>query len=47
MTDLIVIGVILLILCGAGAYLYKAKKRGQKCVGCPYAGTCGKCHCQK
>ena len=28
-------------------YLYKAKKRGQTCIGCPYAKQCGgKCNGQ-
>ncbi len=45
--DYLLIGLLLLILGGAGLYLYKAKKRGQKCVGCPYAQTCGKCTCDK
>ena len=42
MENFIVIAVILLILCCAIAYIVKAKKKGVKCVGCPYAETCGK-----
>jgi len=41
MTDIIAIAVIVLILGGAAFYLIRAKKRGQKCVGCPYAKQCG------
>ncbi|MBQ6312725.1 MAG: FeoB-associated Cys-rich membrane protein, partial [Lachnospiraceae bacterium] len=22
-------------------YIYKEKKKGNKCIGCPYAGSCG------
>lgn len=47
MENLIIILVLLLIIGGAAAYIYKAKKSGQKCVGCPYAKECGsgKCTC--
>ena len=46
MTDIILFA-ILLIAGGAGLYLYKAKKRGEHCVGCPYAKQCRKkdCNC--
>lgn len=48
MLDLIVIAIIALIIGGAGFYIYKAKKSGQKCVGCPSSKTCGpsNCHCE-
>ena len=49
MTDLIAVAVIVLIIALASLYIYKAKKRGQKCIGCPYANSCGagndKCSC--
>ena len=42
MADL-VIGLILLVVLGAAAfYVYKARKSGHKCIGCPHAGSCGK-----
>lgn len=42
----IIVGIILVaILGGAGAYIGKQKKKGAKCIGCPYSksctGTCG------
>ena len=49
MTDIIIILVVLAIVGGAGFYVYRAKKRGPKCSGCPYAGkdgcsgSCGSC----
>ena len=50
MIDLIVILVLVLILGGAGMYVYRAKKSGQKCIGCPSAkscsGHCSSCGCQ-
>ena len=39
----IVILLLALILGGATAYLIRAKKKGQKCVGCPHSGKCGSC----
>ncbi len=41
MTDIIIIAVISCIVAGASFYIYKAKKRGEKCIGCPYAKQCG------
>ena len=42
MTDDIIAAVaIVLIIGGAIAYIIKAKKSGQKCVGCPYSKSCG------
>jgi len=40
MVDIIAIAVLLLIVAAAGGYVYKAKKSGQKCVGCPHAKEC-------
>ena len=38
-----------LIIGGAVAYIIKAKKSGQKCIGCPYSKSCsaakGGCSC--
>ena len=40
------------IIGGAAGYVYKAKKKGQKCIGCPSGGCCNgsdqngcNCHC--
>ena len=35
MTNLIVFVVVAVIVGGAGAYIYKEKKKGVKCIGCP------------
>jgi len=43
MTDLIVIAVLAVIIGAAARYVYKAKKSGVKCIGCP-AGENG-CSC--
>jgi len=44
MTNLIVILVLAAIIGMAAGYVYRAKKRGKKCIGCP-EGTCS-CSCQ-
>ena len=41
MTDIIIILVLAAIVAGAGFYVYKAKKNGKKCIGCPDSGACG------
>ena len=41
MTDILILAVIALILGAIVLYIYKEKKRGTKCIGCPRAKTCG------
>ncbi|MBQ7399918.1 MAG: FeoB-associated Cys-rich membrane protein [Clostridia bacterium] len=45
MTDIIIIAVVVIIIGAASLYIYKAKKSGQKCVGCPSSKTCGSKNC--
>lgn len=45
MTDLIIIAVLLAVLGLAAGYVIKAKKRGQKCIGCPHSKECTSCSC--
>ena len=41
-----IISVILILIIGlAIGYIVKAKKNGQKCIGCPYAKECSKGTC--
>ena len=48
MVNLILIFIIGAIVGLAAGYVYKAKKRGVKCVGCPHSGSCGgNCGCGK
>ena len=43
--DYIILAVVLAVVGLAGFYIYRAKKKGQKCIGCPYSKTCsGNCH---
>lgn len=38
MENIIIIVIVALIVGLAGFYIYKAKKDGKKCIGCPYGG---------
>lgn len=40
MENAIIIGILLAIAGGIVAYLIRAKKRGQKCIGCPHCNQC-------
>lgn len=40
--DYIVIGIIVLIIGSALAYIIKAKRSGKKCIGCPDNCSCHK-----
>lgn len=44
--DYLLIGLIALIVGLAAFYILRAKKKGQKCIGCPYAKDCGG-HCNR
>ena len=47
LVNIIAVAVILIIVGCAVFYLVRAKRRGQKCVGCPYAKQCGgACSCK-
>ena len=47
LTDYIIIAVIAVIICGAAYAIYRSKKSGKKCIGCPDSSSCsGNCsHC--
>ena len=49
MIDILIIAILALIAGAVIGYLYRAKKRGQTCIGCPYAKQCkksgGSCSC--
>ena len=47
MDNLIVIVLVIAIVALAGTYVYRAKKRGTKCIGCPggCGGNCSGCPC--
>lgn len=44
--EIIITLAVILILAAIVFYIYRAKKRGQKCIGCPYSKECsGSCGC--
>ena len=51
MENIIVLVIVGLIVGAAAGYIWKEKKKGVKCVGCPYSSTCGGncsgCHSQR
>ncbi len=40
LADIIILLVLAALVGGAAWFVYRAKKRGQKCVGCPGGGCC-------
>ncbi|MCR4691993.1 MAG: FeoB-associated Cys-rich membrane protein [Lachnospiraceae bacterium] len=42
MIDIIVTIIIAVVFTGACTYIYKEKKKGTHCIGCPMAGNCAK-----
>lgn len=45
MDNFIIIAIIAVIVILAALYVYKAKKSGRKCIGCPDAKNCKSCGC--
>ncbi len=41
MENVIVVLILLLLAVGIVWYLVRKKKRGETCIGCPYAKQCG------
>lgn len=42
----IIITIILIAVVGwACFYIWKEKKNGRHCMGCPSSGSCTSCHC--
>ncbi len=40
LTNLIIIVILAVALTAACLYIYKEKKKGRHCIGCPMAGSC-------
>ncbi|MBR3788859.1 MAG: FeoB-associated Cys-rich membrane protein [Clostridia bacterium] len=47
MENIVIIALLVVILGFAIRYIVKAKKNGEKCIGCPNAKTCNSCNCNK
>lgn len=43
MANWIIVGILLVIIGAAGIYLVRAKRKGEKCIGCPACGHCNTC----
>ena len=43
MENVIILVVMVLIVGAVVLYIHKAKKKGKKCIGCPYGGSCDAC----
>ncbi|MBQ3137484.1 MAG: FeoB-associated Cys-rich membrane protein [Clostridia bacterium] len=46
MDNIIIIALVVLIVTLAGIYVYREKKKGKKCIGCPEGGKCSSGDCQ-
>ncbi|MGN0402093.1 MAG: FeoB-associated Cys-rich membrane protein [Acetatifactor sp.] len=40
MENLIVVGILLVLVGAATLYIWKERKKGTRCIGCPAAGRC-------
>ncbi len=40
MENIIIILILVCVIGLAAGYVYKAKKSGKKCIGCPESGSC-------
>ena len=45
LSNIILAAIILAIVAAVAVYLCRAKKRGETCIGCPYAKQCGSGSC--
>ena len=41
--DYVILGIIGLALGIVIGYMFKSKKKGKSCMGCPYSGSCSGC----
>lgn len=45
MENIIIVAVLSVLVGAAVFYILKEKKKGKKCIGCPYSGK-NSCHCK-
>ena len=44
MENIVIIAIVVVIVAAVSVYIVKQKKKGRKCIGCPYGGNCsGSC----
>jgi len=46
MVNVIIVLILVGMVGGASFYIYKQKKAGAKCIGCPSSKSCPKCKCK-
>ena len=46
MINIIIIAILVAVVGTASFYIWKEKKKGNKCIGCPYSGSAS-CHCKQ
>lgn len=46
MENIIIVAVLIVVICLAVFYIYKSKKSGKKCIGCPDSGSCSASKCE-
>ncbi len=46
MENIIIIAILVVIIGGAVGYIIRSKRKGKKCIGCPYADSCSKKNCE-
>ncbi len=42
LSNVIIIVIVIALISAACIYIYREKKRGRRCIGCPMAGQCEK-----
>ena len=48
MIDFVIILIIVAVLGLSAWYIYRQKKKGNACIGCPNGSDCGgSCHCKE
>lgn len=51
MINIVLLAIVVVAVGGASVYIYRAKKNGQACIGCPSSKQCGSkqcsCGCEK
>lgn len=45
MINIIISAILIIAVASACYYIWKEKKKGKKCIGCPYSGS-DSCHCK-
>ena len=46
MIDFVIAIAVVIVVGLALFYIYKSKKKGRKCIGCPYADSCSTKNCK-